>query len=102
MDIKVTNGNGLVAIHLDGRFDFGARRAFAAARDRALANDGRHIQVKLTGVEYVDSAALGMLLILREKAHSSGKSVSLADCGDTVRELIRVANFDRLFSVAPA
>lgn len=102
MDIKITSGNGLVAIHLDGRFDFGARRAFAAARDKALANDGRHIQVKFTGVDYVDSAALGMLLILREKAHSTGKSVSIADCSDPVRQLIRVANFERLFNVAPA
>lgn len=102
MDIKVTNGNGLVAIHLEGRFDFAARRAFAAARDQALAEGQRHIQVKFTGVDYVDSAALGMLLILREKAHWSGKSVSLADCRDHIRQLIEVAKFDQLFSVSPA
>lgn len=102
MDIRVTNGNGLVAIHLEGRFDFGARRAFAAARDKALAEGQRHIQVKFTGVDYVDSAALGMLLILREKAHWSGKSVSLADCRDNVRQMIEVAKFDRLFNISPA
>lgn len=102
MDIKITAGNGLVAIHLEGRFDFGARRAFAAARDTALAEGERHIQVKFTGVDYVDSAALGMLLILREKAHWSGKSVSLADCREHIRQLIEVAKFDRLFSISAA
>lgn len=102
MAIKVTKGNGHAAIHLGGRFDFDARRDFIAAREQALAGGARHIEVKFTGVDTLDSAALGMLLILREKAHASGKSVSLADCTATVRQIIEVAHFDRLFRVSPA
>jgi len=100
MDFKVTNGYGLVEIQLQGRFDFAARRAFVAARDKALAGPASRIQINFAGVDYIDSAALGMLLILRERALSSGKSVHLADCSPTIRQLVEIAQFHRLFAFA--
>ena len=50
-------------------------------------------------VEYLDSSALGMLLLLRDKGKAMGKQVSLANCGGTVRDVLRVANFDKLFAL---
>ncbi len=101
MDFTVINGKDMVAIHLEGRFDFAARRAFAVARDKALADAARRIQVNFSNVDYIDSAALGMLLILRERAQSVGKSVHLADCSPPVRQLVEIVRLDGLFAFAP-
>ena len=99
MNMKVTAQNGLAAIHLPGRFDFDARRAFVEARDTALAAGAREIQVNFSDTEYIDSSALGMLLVLREKANDHGVSVSLAACRGAVADIIQIANFGRLFAI---
>lgn len=98
VDIAISSSNGLCALHLHGRFDFGGRQEFTHAKQQALAGNERAIEVDLSGVEYIDSSALGMLLILREKALSAGKTVSLATAGGAVHDLIQIANFDKLFA----
>ncbi|MBV8658172.1 MAG: anti-anti-sigma factor, partial [Burkholderiales bacterium] len=49
-------------------------------------------------VDYMDSAALGMLLLLRERF--GDRPIILAHARGTVRAVIDVANFDRLFQLA--
>ncbi len=85
-------------MRLHGRFDFEARRDFDAAVQQALADEkSRNIQVNLAEVEYMDSSALGMLLVLRDKAMESGKKVSLGETRGIVRKILEVANFQKLF-----
>lgn len=87
-------------IRLSGRFDFSAFRRFRESYQPLLADeDVREIRVDLDEVEFVDSAALGMLLLLREKAVELGKRVSLANCTSSVRQSLSLSNFDRLFDI---
>jgi anti-anti-sigma factor len=57
------------------------------------------IQVDLGGVDYLDSSALGMLLMLRDKAKGAGKEVSLANARGSVKQVIEIANFGKLFTI---
>jgi HptB-dependent secretion and biofilm anti anti-sigma factor len=50
-------------------------------------------------VDYLDSSALGMLLLLREKAEAAGKKVSLANLSGTVKQVLEIANFGKLFTI---
>ena len=52
----------------------------------------------LGNVAYLDSSALGMLLMLRDKAKSSGKTVCLANARG-VRQVLDIANFGKLFPI---
>lgn len=99
MNLRVIAQNGCAAIHLPGRFDFGAHRAFTQAREMALAAGAREIQVNFSGTDYIDSSALGMLLVLRDKANDHGVSVSLAACRGAVADILQVANFGKLFDI---
>ena len=85
---------------MEGRFDFGGRLDFGAACDSALAAaDVREMVIDLRRVAYLDSAALGMLLLLRDKAVAVNKTVSLTNGPGVVGEVLRVARFDRLFTM---
>lgn len=84
-------------IRLKGRFDYDARREFDAAALVALAEPAGEIQINLQDVEYMDSSALGMLLVLRDKATALGKTVTLAECQGFVKKILDVANFQKLF-----
>ena len=100
MNVSVNQENGRARLALKGRFDFTCHRGFKQAYEDAFAGgDTKEVVVDMREVEYLDSSALGMLLLLRDKGKAMGKPVSLTNCGGTVRDVLRVANFDKLFTL---
>lgn len=87
-------------IRLTGRFDFSGHREFRHCYEAALQQPSvRRIDVDLNAVDYLDSSALGMLLLLKEQAEARSLPVSLLNCAGTVREILDVANFGVMFSM---
>lgn len=99
MQTKLINADGRAVIQLQGRFDFNAHREFREAVESALASSAKEIHVDLGGVDYLDSSALGMLLMLRDKAKGGGREVSLAKCTGAVKQVLDIANFGKLFRI---
>jgi len=93
--------DGQVArLSLEGRFDFHYHRDFRAAYDAVLAKtEIREIVVDFGRVDYLDSSALGMLLLLREKAETGGKKVKLSNLSGSVKQVLEIANFGKLFAI---
>jgi len=92
-------GNTLT-INMTGRFDFHVQRDFKEAYDPQLGNAAvSAIEINLAGVEYLDSSALGMLLMLRERATAAGKSLKLCRPGAGVSQILEIANFSKLFTI---
>ncbi|MEM7206711.1 MAG: STAS domain-containing protein [Pseudomonadota bacterium] len=94
---EVDQGTGNVVVYINGRFDFQIhdefRRAYAEAE-----NSGSSFTVDLNGAEYMDSSALGMLLMLKEHAGASGK-VEIVNSKAEVLNVLKIANFDKLFDI---
>lgn len=100
MEVKVVKTDQGATIRLEGRFDFNTHRDFRAAVETALQESAANlILVDMSNVDYLDSSALGMLLMLRDKASTAGKTVSLANCRGNVRQVLDIANFSKLFSI---
>lgn len=99
MQTNVSIKDGKVVIGLQGRFDFNAHREFREAVDQAIKETANPIQVDLGGVDYLDSSALGMLLMLRDKAKGAGKEVVLANARGAVKQVVDIANFGKLFAL---
>jgi HptB-dependent secretion and biofilm anti anti-sigma factor len=93
--------NGAAILRLSGRFDFSLFRSFRALYEPLLDDaDINVIELDFAAVEYLDSAALGMLLMLRDKGAKLGKKVVLSHCSSTVQQLLEVANFHQLFEIS--
>ncbi len=100
MQVKTSSRDGKSFIQLHGRFDFSSHREFRGAYDEVLRETGvRDIELDLGGVDYLDSSALGMLLLLRERAEAASKRVTLVNCRSAVRQVLDIANFGRLFPI---
>lgn len=98
--IIVTTAGGSAKIHIDGRFDFHMQREFRSAYTPVLQDESiRTIEVELSKVNYLDSSALGMLMLLRERSQELGKVVALVSPTDTVRKIFVIAKFDKLFKL---
>lgn len=88
-------------LKLSGRFDFHSHRDFRSAYEQLLeSNTVRDIVVDFADVDYLDSSALGMLLLLREKADGAGKNILLSSLKGTVKQVLDIANFGKLFTIA--
>jgi anti-anti-sigma factor len=87
-------------IHLCPRFVFESHKSFRLAVDTAMeANTGRDIHVDMNQVEYLDSSALGMILLLREKAEARGYNVVLRGAKGIALQVLQTARFDQLFKL---
>jgi anti-anti-sigma factor len=86
-----------VTIRVNGRFDFSVYREFRDAY-RDLAGPTEYC-VDLGGTDYMDSSALGMLMLLREHAQASNARVVLKGPTAGARKVLTIANFDKLFPV---
>ena len=86
-----------VVIRVTGRFDFSCHQEFSDAL-RIYPPGERGYVVDFSETDYMDSSALGMLLQLREHADKSA-GVSLINGSEGVTEMLRVANFDKLFNI---
>jgi anti-anti-sigma factor len=100
MQISTQVHDGIARMALDGRFDFSAHREFRNGYDGLLSNAAvRELEIDLGAVNYLDSSALGMLLLLNERAKAANKSVTLSNCRGMVAQVLEVANFLKIFTI---
>jgi anti-anti-sigma factor len=100
MQATVTKDSTKATLKLNGRFDFNTHRDFRAAYEPLLADSAiKAVTVDFAGVDYLDSSALGMLLMLRDKMSGVNKDVSLTGVQGNVKQVLDIANFGKLFRI---
>ncbi len=97
MPITATATATAVTIAISGRFDFNQNEAFRRAYESHPA--GTHFIVDMARVQYVDSSALGMLLLLRRHAGNTKEGVTLANSSKDVTRVLEIARFHQMFTV---
>ena len=99
--IATVNGD-VLHLQIPARFDLKVHRNFRDAYQPWLERDEiKFVQIDFSETDYIDSAALGMLLLLRRQCRDSGRVVSLAGAHGMVAEVLRIAKFDTLFGWLP-
>jgi len=95
----VSEGGNAVTIAVSGKFDF---QLYDEFRSSYVDTQGAGMQytVDLSGTDYLDSSALGMLLLLREHAGGEGSRIEIANASPDVKKILDVANFGKLFEIA--
>ncbi|MEM1436874.1 MAG: STAS domain-containing protein [Pseudomonadota bacterium] len=91
-------GSRTLRIQVSGRFDFSCHEAFRAAYESTHLGCER-FEIDLTDAEYLDSSALGMLLVLRDHAGGDSADIEIQNCRPGVRKAFSISNFDRLFDI---
>ena len=87
-----------LTIAIKGRFDFGSHQAFRDAYERFYKVPQVYI-VDLKETTYMDSSALGMLLLLRDHAGGDNSEVRIINSSPDVRKILAISNFDKLFDI---
>lgn len=95
---QVSPDGAELVIGVDGRFDFSAHQEFRRAYEDTVPAPQRY-RVDLSGATYLDSSALGMLLLLRDHAGGDDADIVIANGNDDVKKILTVSNFDQLFVI---
>ncbi len=88
-----------LTIAVKGRFDFGRHQEFRESYER-LPHKPESIVVDLKEATYLDSSALGMLLLLRDHAGGDNSDIRVVNSSSDVKKILAISNFDKLFDIS--
>ncbi len=88
-----------LTISIEGRFDFKSHNEFRRAYEEGGRND-TEFEVDMEGTEYMDSSALGMLLMLREYAGGDRSRVRIVHANGEIKNILNISNFHKLFDIS--
>lgn len=98
MGLKTAVDGEVVTISIDGSFDVSVYEQFKEAYQSNLTESNRFV-IDLHNAPYIDSSALGMLLLLREKTQGDKARVVLVGVNEIAQRILEIAQFNRLFDI---
>jgi anti-anti-sigma factor len=96
--VSKKNDEGVLTISVSGRFDINSYKEFTQAYKERQETISRYV-IDMSDLEYMDSSALGMILMLRESAGGENAKIDIVNCAPGITKILKTANFDKLFGV---
>jgi len=84
---------------LSGKFTFSDHDSFRTIIEKIKDSNTKSVIIDFSGVDFIDSAALGMLLIAREEGDKYAVQISLRGAQGQIEKMFKVSKFDSLFTL---
>ena len=98
MSISTSVSGDELTVVVEGRFDFSAHQEFRDAYEEAGSGVRKYV-INMSKATYLDSSALGMLLLLRDHAGGDSADVRITQCNPDVKKILTISNFEQLFTI---
>ncbi len=98
MSIGTSVSGNELTVQVEGRFDFSAHQEFRDAYEKSDDSVKSYV-IDMSKATYLDSSALGMLLLLRDHAGGDTAQVRITRCNQDVKKILTISNFEQLFSI---
>ena len=99
MQIERSVVKGVIVVTIEGRFEFGTRQEYKRLIGQIAQEGHRRLVIDLEGVTFLDSSALGLLLLTHQNFKLKNGTVSLVKPTGYVRQVIELANLPRVIPV---
>ena len=87
-------------IVISGRITFAEHAQCRQMVDEIVPRPGMTLTVDLQDVDFIDSAGLGLLLLIKDKGEKEGGSTVLRVAKDgQIKKMLEIANFDDLVTI---
>ena len=100
MDIVKKEQQGVIILAPDGRLDSNSAPDLELEIDTISSdNDGHHLLLDFSKVEYISSAGLRVVLKTVKERNSASKSFAVSNMQDHVREVFEISGFDSYVTI---
>jgi len=97
LEIKTREVEGVTVVSCSGRVTFGEESVALRQALKDALNSSSKIVLDLSGVSYIDSGGLGMLVGVYSSARAAGAEIKLAGLGQRVHDLLQVTKLVTVF-----
>lgn len=95
---NVSSDGKCLTISIEGKFDFSLHQIFRAAYCQYTTPNMSYV-LDLSKTEYMDSSALGMILLLKDHVQLYSGKLIISKPNDTVNKILEIAQFHRLMTI---
>jgi anti-sigma B factor antagonist len=101
LTLQLDEDENVTVLRCRGRISYREEAAELSKKVTELLPHSRHLILELSGVELIDSAGLGELVMVLLWTQASGCSIKLAAPRRNVRELLELTNLASVFEIYP-
>ena len=95
---KLLTENKQFIISIDERFDFSLHQCFRDSYSGITTQDLTYT-LDLSQTDYMDSSALGMILLLKDHVQLYAGQLVISRPSETVKQILEIAQFHRLMRI---
>lgn len=99
LDLNTEDRDGSVHVRLAGELDLSNADYFHEELTRAEAREPAALVIDLSGVSFMDSTGLRLLLSALRRAQAEGRRLVVVQGQEQVRDLFRIAGLEDVFEV---
>jgi anti-sigma B factor antagonist len=101
LDLETRAIDDVTVLWCRGRFTYRDEATAFSRKISELLPNARKIVVDLSGLEVIDSAGLGELVVVHMWIRASGCSLKLAGANPRIRQLLELTNLLSVFDICP-
>lgn len=102
LQLEVRHRGQVVVLHCKGRIVYRNEAAILSQKVAELLERGWAPVLDFAGVEAIDSAGLGELVLLHMRSQSAGRTIKLAHPSQRVRHLFEITNLVSILDLYPS
>jgi len=101
VEYNLTTEGDTRKVTLRGRFTFTDNKAFREVVSSIREGGIRNCVVDMNSLEFIDSAGLGMLLLVRDAATEGSIDLIVRGAQGQVKKMLDIAKFDEILTLEP-
>ena len=98
-NVKVTTFEGQPCIEIRGEWDHAGLDALIKAFQKTLPKAEGHLFLKLSDLDYLDSAGLGVIMFNMNELAKRGARLVLIQPSEEMRHILRTTSLDKVLEI---
>jgi anti-sigma B factor antagonist len=102
LSLEVRNCGDVIVVHCQGRIVYRDEALALSQMASEFLRDGNKVVLDLSGVNYIDSAGIGELVLLHTRAQCEKAEMKYASPSPLVRQVLGLTNLDSVLEIHPS
>jgi anti-anti-sigma factor len=98
VEYRINDNGDVREVVMEGAFGFDDNSNVEKMVD-VLATGGSKVRLNLSGLSKIDSAGLGMIVLIKDEVEAAGVGFSVSGASGQVKKMLEISRFDQLMTV---